>query len=189
MVACRLGTARLRRVAAVAVLAAAVGFGSVLGMIGRSPRSGLAALAWAHGARVVDGPRGVRQRRANDCGPAALAHVLRELGLAAPYPDPGSPLALGPRGCRLDEIAREATRRGLVARVRRADPSVPEGIRVPAILHLAVGHFVVLEGRSVGGEWLVHDPSLGSLAIPPKTLARQWSGWVLELSLPERSPP
>ena len=158
-------------------------------MIGRSPRSGLAALAWVRGARVVDGPVGVRQRRANDCGPAALAHVLHRFGRSVPYPDPGSGLALGPKGCRLDEIAREAERLGLVARLRQADASAPEVIREPAILHLTVGHFIVLEGRTPAGDLLVHDPSLGSLAISRKSLARQWSGWALELSLPERSNP
>ena len=174
---------------AAAVLASAVGLGGMLGMMGRSPQSGLAAVAWVRGARRGDGPVGVRQRRANDCGPAALAHVLRGLGRRVAYPDPGSRLALGSRGCRLDEIAREAERCGLVARMRRTDVSAPEAVTPPAILHLSVGHFVVLEGRTEGGDLLVHDPSLGSLQISGKSLARQWSGWVLELSLPEGSEP
>ncbi len=179
----------MRRVLAGLVLAAAGIAGCVLAGIARAPEPVPAAVAWVRGARLLPDAGGVRQRGAVDCGPAALAHAARRLGRAAPYPDPDSPLRPGPRGCRLDEVAREAARRGLVPRLVHTDGEHPESLAVPAILHLKGDHFVVLESRTAAGEFRVHDPSLGALELPARALRAQWSGWALELSLPGRNEP
>ncbi|MFN8178357.1 MAG: cysteine peptidase family C39 domain-containing protein [bacterium] len=147
-----------------------------------------ALVAWARDARFL-GEGGVRQRRATDCGPAALTEALRCLGMDVPYPDPEGGIALGPRGCGLDDLERAAARRGAVARMRRLDPPELDGVRAPAVLHLREGHFVVFEGRGPSGGVLIVDPSLGRLEQSSRNLARHWSGWVLELSLPERRNP
>ncbi len=179
----------VRRVFAGLVLAAAGIAGCLLAGIARAPQPVPAAVAWVRGARLVPDAGGVRQRGAADCGPAALAHAALRLGRPTPYPDPESPLRPGPRGCRLDEVAREAERRGLVPRLVHTDGSRPEALAPPAILHLKADHFVVLEGRTGAGDFRVHDPSLGALELPPGALRAQWSGWALELSLPGRSEP
>ena len=56
----------------------------------------------------------VRQSGPFDCGPAALAHCLRRLGIDAPYPDARGRIRPSVRGCRLDELADEALRWGLL---------------------------------------------------------------------------
>ena len=141
-------------------------------------------VAWVRGARLVGVQDVVRQRRSNDCGPAALAEGLRELGVAVPYPDPSAAVKLSRQGCGLEDLAREAERRGVRARLVRLDPSEVDAVMPPAVLHLKEGHFVLLQARTDRGAALLVDPSLGRLEQSPRSLARHWSGYALELSLP-----
>jgi len=185
-----MGTKRRPVAGGILALAATAAVGSVGTVVGGSTAPEW--IAWTRGARLVADPPGVRQRRANDCGPAALAQVLRSLGFEVSYPDPSSTVRIGPRGCRLEELATEARRLGAVAEVRRLDPEDVDRVRTPAILHLKAGHFVVLEGRVAPGAgraecgFRIHDPSLGALEQSAAGVARQWSGWALEIHLPER---
>ena len=174
-----------RALAGLVATAAALSAGGVLPLM--RGESGLPDfIARMQDARRHEDTGGVRQRTANDCGPAALAHALRRLGGDAPYPDPESPLRPGPRGCRLEELAREAERRGAITRVRRLEPADLGDVAVPAILHLREGHFVVLEEGGGDGVARIQDPSLGPLEQSVESLIRHWSGWALELDLPER---
>jgi ABC-type bacteriocin/lantibiotic exporter with double-glycine peptidase domain len=149
------------------------------------PPAGLGLLAWVRAARRLPETGGVRQQRGNDCGPAALAHALRMLGLRVRYPDPDTLLVPGPQGCRLEEIACEAERLGARSSLRKRAPTEIDAVTPPAVLHLAAGHFVTFEGRTPAGGVLLLDPSVGRLEQEPGNLARHWSGWVLELDLPE----
>ena len=97
----------------------------------------------------MDPGDGVMQRAANDCGPAALVHCLRRFGTSVPYPDPGSTIRLGPRGCGFDQLVEEAARWGRRARHRRVSPGLVGDVESPAILYLRRGHFVVLEGTAL----------------------------------------
>lgn len=149
----------------------------------RGPEAGPQLVAAGRGARWIEAGPGVRQRRANDCGPAALAHALRRTGRTVPFPDAASSLVPRPAGCRLDEIAAEAARLGVPSRLSRSDPDSVEGVGTPALLHLTEGHFVVLEGRSTRGDWIVWDPAFGRLAYSGSALAARWSGHALELRI------
>lgn len=174
-----------RATAALVVVAAGLGVAS-MAQTSSSEHALPSLVAWVRGARFVEARNVVRQRRANDCGPAALAEGLRRLGLDAPYPGPAERIVLGPRGCALQDLAEEAFRYGAVAKVRRLAPREVGEVAPPAILHLTEGHFVVLEGRTADGNFLIADPSLGRLEQPPSSLVRHWSGYALELRLPER---
>jgi ABC-type bacteriocin/lantibiotic exporter with double-glycine peptidase domain len=128
------------------------------------------------------------QLRANDCGPAALADCLRRLGSPVPYPDPASGVRLGPRGCGFGELVAEAERYGHRAVHRRVDPDSVRGLRPPAVLYLRRGHFVVYEGPGESGDFVIHDPALGRVAMGRAALARLWTGDVLVFP-PDRSDP
>jgi ATP-binding cassette subfamily B protein len=131
------------------------------------------------GGRYLEAGDGVRQRAGNDCGPAALAHALRRLGLGVPYPDGASVVRLRPRGCGFEDLAREAARHGVLAAHRRMRPAEPGLLPAPSILFLRQGHFVVLEGRDASGRYVVHDPALGRVAFSGGALGAAWSGDVL----------
>ncbi|MBZ0266864.1 hypothetical protein K8I85_01800 [bacterium] len=138
-------------------------------------------LARVRGGRFVEIGDGVLQRRANDCGPAALVHCLRLLGEDAPYPDPACRVPLTARGCRMDALAEEAERRGREVRTRRLPPDGGLGsVTPPAILHAREGHYLVFEGVRQDGTVVLHDPALGRVLHSPRALARRWSGHVLE---------
>ncbi len=185
----RVGSLGNRRLLAAALLLGASIVGMQIGALARRPVSALGVVAWARGARLIDEQHGVRQRAANDCGPAALAHALVQLGVRVEYPDARMRVRPGPDGCSLNELAGEAARFGVVPRMRRVSPPQIDDVHAPAILHLRRGHYVVLEGRSARGALRLQDPSLGLLEQSRTRLCKTWSGWVLELTLPEGGVP
>ena len=166
------------RITAGALAGASLAAGVLAAGLGRSENPWGEVLARLQGARF-HGAGGVRQQAANDCGPAALAHCLRRLGRAAPYPDPDGRLTPGPRGCTFAELAAEARRLGWPVRVRRIVPARLGDVALPAILWLRRGHFVVVEGRTPDGRWLGHDPALGRVSWTPEALERAWGGEIL----------
>lgn len=167
----------------IVLLAPLLGVGG-LSLLARTEHPGRFLLAAARGGRFVEIGDGVLQTGPNDCGPAALAHCLRELGVAATYPDPSCRVPLTDRGCRMDALADEAARLGWVTRTRRLDPDRIRDVRPPAILHSREGHFLVYEGMSPGGRVLLHDPAVGRITHTPRSLARRWTGHVLEFVAP-----
>lgn len=171
---------RSRRALAVALLVG-VGFAVAVAMALASREHPARHLAAAlQGGRLVEAHDGVSQVRANDCGPAALAHCLRRMGREVPYPDPRSSVRLRPRGCGFDELVRESRRLGVPARHRRVPTRDLNGIGVPAVLYLTYGHFVALEEAGASGRVVVHDPALGRVEFSPGAVRRLWSGDVLE---------
>lgn len=148
-----------------------------------SPLPTLAAMV--QGGRYLGPGEGVRQLRANDCGPAALAECLRRLGTPVPYPDPESGVRLGPRGCGFGELVAEAERYGYRAVHRKVDSAEILRVRPPAVLYLRRGHFVVYEGSREDGELTVHDPAIGRVALSPGALRRIWTGDVMTFGSPD----
>jgi len=163
-----------------AVLLALLGGAGGLALLARTEHPGRFLLVAARGGRFVEIGQGVLQTGPNDCGPAALAHCLRELGVPAPYPDPACGVTLTARGCRLDALAEEAGRRGQEARCRRLDPHRIRDVKPPAILHAREGHFLVYEGMDADGRARLHDPAVGRVSYRVASLARRWTGHVLE---------
>jgi ABC-type bacteriocin/lantibiotic exporter with double-glycine peptidase domain len=180
-----------RNVAALLIVLGASGaFGlAVFGATaGREEPVRVLLAAW-RGARFLEVGEGVRQRRFNDCGPAALAHSLRMLGASGDYPDPECAIELTETGCGFDQLVREANRRGFSAEVLRIEPRALGRVDPPAILHLDYGHFVVYEGWTPRGRILVHDPGLGRVSYSPERLARHFGGYLLVFGEPGTDAP
>lgn len=131
--------------------------------------------AGLNGAAFVEMGGGVHQRWGNDCGPAALAHAIRLLGIPAPYPDPGATVVLTRRGCRFGDLGKECHRYGVVARIVRVPFDRLDEVEPPAILYLKRGHFVVFEGWRAGHA-VIHDPAIGRVEYERASLARRWRG-------------
>jgi ABC-type bacteriocin/lantibiotic exporter with double-glycine peptidase domain len=169
-----------RRWLSAAVLTGALGVGAVGAVVACWDHPAQRLAARAQGGRFLEAGDGVRQVRGNDCGPAALAHCLRRIGVPAPYPDPDSTVRLGPRGCGFGQLVREAARWGRCAEHRRLDPPRIDSVAVPAVLYLRRGHFVAYEGADEDGRRIVHDPALGRMSFSREGLGRVWTGDVLE---------
>lgn len=147
--------------------------------------SALLAEALAEGRRRV--PL-ILQAERNECGLACLAMVAafhgRRIGLA----DLRAQAGLAGQGARLRELMAVAEQLGLQLRALRIEPRELRELRLPAILHWDLDHFVVAVRTGWRG-LLVHDPARGRRWYPWREVAEHLSGVVLELQPgPEFSP-
>ena len=140
-------------------------------------------IAAARVRRVFDpGSKVFRQSDEDACGPAALAWVAFSLG------DVALEREFRRHGGRhsLADLQRAARERGFRA---RAFEGQPEGLRPAAdalyVLHLDEGHFVGCRPRA-DRTYAVFDPATGNVSvIGADALASRWSGYGLEVRLPE----
>jgi len=136
----------------------------------------LALTAWGTRSRWEGDAIDDRQRFADSCGPAALRAVLRHRGLSAPQELLWSLCRVPGGGTTLGRLAAIAQRFGFECRLAW-DPEL-ERVHPPAVVHLARGHFVVLERRT-GGCVRILDPACGRVRVSVETLRREASGALL----------
>src|SRR3546814_2696934 len=73
----------------------------------------------------------------------------------------------------------------LAARPLRAEMDEIASIRLPAVLHWDLTHFVVLKAvkRTLSGpRYIVHDPARGIVSLGATEMSRHWTGIALELA-------
>jgi ATP-binding cassette, subfamily B, bacterial CvaB/MchF/RaxB len=131
------------------------------------------------GRRVV--PE-IRQSEAAECGLACIAMVL---GYHGHNIDVGSlrrrhPTSLN--GLTLLGLISIATRMELSARALRLEPEQLGLLRLPAILHWDMDHFVVLSRVGRRCVLIVHDPARGVRRITATEASKRFTGIALELS-------
>lgn len=131
----------------------------------------------------------VPQGEETDCAPACLASVLARFGRRVPLRELREATGASRDGVDAARLLRTARGYGLAARAVRVtipwhegtpDPAPLSGLRLPAIAHLADGHFVVLE-RVRGDQVIVVDPALGRFPWQLAELAPRLSGVMLLL--------
>lgn len=133
------------------------------------------------------GPAGViLQVGLSDCGPAALANLIRQVGRTPPTLDSIQALAgTGPRGTRASGLAVAAGILGAPLTYGRVDPAALERLPTPFIAWVHQRHFVTVAHPLPDGRLQVLDPLVGRYAISPRGFQRFWSGEVL---LPQAGP-
>jgi ATP-binding cassette subfamily B protein RaxB len=123
----------------------------------------------------------IRQTEVAECGLACLAMVSTFLGrrvdLATLRRD--HPVSL--KGCTLRMLLDVADKIGLSGRPLRLEPERLKDIRVPAILHWDMSHFVVLKRAGRSGI-TIHDPALGIRRYTLAETSRHFTGIALEVS-------
>jgi ABC-type bacteriocin/lantibiotic exporter with double-glycine peptidase domain len=134
---------------------------------------------WGPDAVRLEAAAGDRQRERDGCGAAALHIVLRAHGVHVPQRLLWSMCRVPRGGTTLGTLARAARNFGLHADLG-AEPSLDDA-RLPAIVHLRRGHFVVLESRT-GSTAVLFDPACGRVRVPLRVLQRRASGAVLEIT-------
>ena len=70
---------------------------------------------------------------------------------------------------------------GLSTRPLRVELSALSKVRMPAILHWDVNHFVVLNSISAKGA-VIHDPAIGVRKVPLADLCKHFTGVALEFT-------
>ncbi len=139
---------------------------------------------WARWAVVRAGAedlttRGVvLQRFANDCGPAALANLLRATGRKAPSLDSLSKLSgLRPTGTTASALVRAGEALGMELEVLR--PPALTQVNPPYIAWVRQSHFVVVAARLSRDRLRILDPMVGGYTVERSRFARMWSGVVI----------
>ncbi len=124
----------------------------------------------------------IRQSEATECGLACLAMVL---GYHGHDVDLGTlrrrhPTSLN--GTTMRGLITLAARMELTTRALRLEPEQLNQLKLPAILHWDMDHFVVLTHASRRGNLVVHDPATGVRRIGKSEAAKRFTGVALELS-------
>lgn len=131
--------------------------------------------AWGRAAVPV-----VLQAEQSECGLACLVMLLHHHGLRTDIDTLRRRHGSAQRGLTLKSLMQLADREGLACRPLRLEPEELGKLRLPAILHWNLDHFVVLR-RVQRGRVLLHDPAVGERSLTLAEAARHFTGVALEL--------
>lgn len=127
---------------------------------------------------VYQGREGVvLQSTLSDCGPAALANMIRVLGLGEPATDSLGVLAgTGPAGTRASGLVRAAEVFGLSLTLNRLLHGEIAEMPKPFIAWVRKSHFVTVTEWTPAGQVTVLDPQVGRYTIGEEAFRRLWTG-------------
>ncbi|MCA6117360.1 peptidase domain-containing ABC transporter [Bradyrhizobium sp. WSM 1738] len=123
----------------------------------------------------------IRQTEAAECGLACLAMVAFYHGHRTDMNSLRRRYAVSLKGVTLRDLMEIAAHLGLACRPLRIEVDHLGQLRLPAILHWDMDHFVVLKACKKHGI-VVHDPAAGEKWFPITEASRHLTGVVLELS-------
>ncbi len=122
-----------------------------------------------------------RQSEATECGLACLATVAAHHGLHTDLRTLRQRFPVSLNGVTLAQLMRHAAQLHFAPRALRCEPGDFARLRLPAILHWNLDHFVVLE--RVGRDGIVvADPARGRVRVRAAEASRSFSGIALELA-------
>ena len=122
----------------------------------------------------------ILQTEAAECGLACLAMILGRHGTITDLATLRTRHAVSMKGMTLSTLARIAEAEHLGTRAVRLELDELGRLRLPAILHWDLNHFVVLREVS-GGKATLHDPGVGERRMGLDELSRHFSGVALEV--------
>jgi len=122
----------------------------------------------------------ILQTEAAECGLACLAMVLNHHGVVTDLPALRTRHAVALTGMTLGTLTDIAQREQLGTRGLRLELHELPQLRLPAILHWDLNHFVVLKSVG-GGHVVVHDPAFGERRLTLDETSRHFTGVALEL--------
>jgi ATP-binding cassette subfamily B protein len=125
--------------------------------------------------------RPIQQMEATECGIACLAMILDQHGSSKPLKALRESCGTSRDGNSAGDLLRGARRHGLHARGLRLEPASLGELRLPAVLHWELNHFVVLE-RARRGRATIVDPASGRREVDAQTLDRCFSGVALDFA-------
>lgn len=120
------------------------------------------------------------QTEGAECGLACLAMVLGWHGTLTDLATLRSRHAISLKGITLTTLARIAEEEKLGTRAVRLELDELNKLRLPAILHWDLNHFVVLR-KVAGKKVFIHDPATGERALSFDEVSRHFTGVALEL--------
>ncbi len=122
----------------------------------------------------------IRQTELAECGLASLAMVACFHGFKTDLTQMRRRFPISSRGVTLRTLAESANQIGFSTRALKCSLGSLRKLRLPAILHWDLNHFVVLKSVS-GRSAEIHDPARGYQRLTIEELGDHFSGVVLEL--------
>jgi ATP-binding cassette subfamily B protein RaxB len=123
----------------------------------------------------------IRQAESTECGHACLAMVATWFGHRIDLVSLRLSHATSANGLSVHTMAVLAEQIGLRARALRLEPQDLVHLKLPAVLHWDMNHFVVL--KSVGRRAaVIHDPARGVLRLTNEQVAEHFTGIAVEFS-------
>lgn len=179
---------RSRRAAALSILLATPLTVAAAGFLAADPmrlsRAAARAQVMVLGGSYEGREGVILQSGMNDCGPAALANVLKALGMGTPSPDTLEALAgTGPEGTRASGLVRAAAAFGLDLALTRVDWERRRQAPTPFIAWVHESHFVAVTERTQG-RLTVLDPQVGRYSIGEPAFRSIWTGEAIVLARP-----
>jgi len=123
----------------------------------------------------------VRGAEAAECGLVCLTMVARYWGHDVDLNGLRQRFTLSMSGATLRSIMEQASTLSLAPRALRIELGALSKIKLPAILHWDLNHFVVLKSVS-RATITIHDPAFGMRVIPMSEVSERFSGVALELT-------
>ncbi len=123
----------------------------------------------------------ILQGEISECGLASLAMIAAAWGLEADLAALRSRMTATPRGISLRMLMNLAAGIGLAARPVRIGLKRLGELKLPAILHWNMDHFVVLE-RVVGDTAFIVDPARGRIRAPLESISGNFTGIAVEFT-------
>lgn len=135
----------------------------------------------------------IHQAAASECGLACLAMVASFHGRHTDLATLRREYPVSLKGATLATVMEIAARLGLTGRPLRLEIEHLRSLRVPAILHWDMNHFVVLRRAGRSG-LILHDPACGARRCSLAEASKRFTGVALELTpdetfRPRRAPP
>jgi ATP-binding cassette, subfamily B, bacterial CvaB/MchF/RaxB len=121
----------------------------------------------------------ILQTEASECGLACIAMLLAQHGTITDLATLRRRHGAVPQGMTLLDLARVAKAEQLTTRAVRVDLSDLKQLRLPAILHWSMGHFVVLHEIN-SNKYQVIDPAYGERTFSAEEMSNNFTGVAME---------
>ena len=122
-----------------------------------------------------------RQTEAAECGLACLAMISSYYGHRIDLNSLRRRYPVSMKGVTLSAMIQVASQLGLASRPLRFELHHLRQLRLPAIVHWNMNHFVVLKAANKRGI-TIHDPAFGERTLPIAEASKHLSGIALELT-------
>lgn len=122
----------------------------------------------------------IRQNEAAECGNACLAMIASFYGYKTDIASLRRRFPATVRGMTLRTLVEIANKVGFATRAIKVELEHLTEVRLPAIIHWDMNHFVVLKSVSAN-KAVIHDPAQGVVEYSTKELSQHFTGIALEL--------
>lgn len=130
----------------------------------------------------------VLQAEAAECGLACLAMIAAHFGHSATLNEMRRRFSTSLKGATLKTLIDMSDLLGLTARPIRLELSEMSQVKVPAVLHWDLAHYVVLQRVRRNVAW-IHDPAVGLRTLTLEEVGLHFTGVALEFTATERVEP